>query len=107
MATRFRRIRTRKLKSKALKTRRHKHRGGENPFDKLKTFFTPKKTPVSTTVGPSTSANKGFSGQNPMAKPLNERKTNVMLNKIQAELNKWKEQQGNRKPSNQSDPGTP
>lgn len=105
MATRFRRIRTRKQKSKALKIRRL--RGGEGPFNKLKAFFSTKKNPISTTNTFSGFENKVISGQNPMAKPLNERKTNLILNKIQAEVNKWKEQQGTRKTSNQSDPGNP
>lgn len=106
MATRFRKLRTRRVKRRhALKTRRHK--GGQGPLTTLKAMFSAKKSPVSGSP-PAASQNAVVSGKNPMAKPLNERRVNVTLNKIQAEMKQWKEQQeGNRKPSTTSDPGNP
>ncbi len=114
MATRFRKLRTRRLKHrKALKTRRSSQRGGVTIFGKEITLpslslpFGKKNTPVSSVGAPTAGANGTISGVNPMAKNLNARKANVTMNKIQAELNRMKQQNAMKnRGSIASDPGS-
>jgi hypothetical protein len=107
MATRFRKLRTRRLKHRhALKTRRHKHHGGIRLFGKDVSLPFRK---VITSVNVPEASNVVVSGVNPMAIQLNKRKANATMNKINAELRKYKKEQTekNRSLSGASDPGNP
>ncbi len=102
MATRFKKLRTRRMKRRnALRTRKQK--GGLTLFGRKITFPTMKKNvPLKSNTVTNTSSNVIVSGTNPMAQSLNARKANLIMNKIQAELNKNK----GRTTSVTSDPGS-
>lgn len=87
----------------ALKTRKQK--GGLTVFGRKITFPTMKKNaPLKSNTVTNTASNVIVSGTNPMAQNVNARKANLIMNKIQAELNKNKEK--NRGLSVTSDPGS-
>lgn len=101
MATRFKKVRTRKLRRKhALKTRRQ--RGGLNILKLL--GLKKEVAPLSSSTLPSPKQNKStFTTKNPSVGNV---QANITMRKINAEMQRWKNQQkpNNRKISQISDP---